>query len=99
MQKEIIDTSMSTAGVATTFTGVSTIGAGALLSSEAAVFYGLVIGVVGLIIQTVFNRRKEHRDAEARAEAKAAHQADMRERHLRIALLESGRLTRNRDDP
>lgn len=98
MQSEIIDTTMASIGAKTTYTGAGTITFGWLLSSEAAVVYGVVIGLVGVAIQLIYGRRKDKREAVARHEAKAAHEADMRERELRIELLRAGRLTRSEDE-
>jgi len=98
MQQEILDTTMASAGAKATYTGAGTVTAGWLLSSEAAVLYGIVIGLAGWVVQLIFSFRKERREAAARRDAEAAHKADMRERELRIALLETGRLTRTGDE-
>lgn len=90
MEKEVIDTTMTGVGGATTYTGAGTIGLGWLLSSEAAVIYGLIVGLIGIMIQLFFGLRKDRRDA-------AAHRAEMREHEKRMALLDAGHLTRAED--
>lgn len=91
MQKEIIDTTMTGVGATATYTGAGTISVGWLLSNEAAVLYGLTVGILGLIIQLVFGFRRDRRDA-------AAHRAEMHEHNRRMTLIESGKLTRAEDE-
>lgn len=91
MQTEIIDTTMAGVGAKATYTGAGTITFGWLLSSEAAVVYGLVIGLAGLVTQLIFGFRKDRRDA-------AAHRAEMHEHARRMMLIEAGKLTRSEDE-
>ena len=90
MEKEVLDAAMFSAGTKTTYAGAGSLGLGWLLSSEAAVVYGIVVGLVGIAMQLIFGIRKDRRDA-------TAHRATMLEHERRMGLLESGKLTRDED--
>ena len=51
----------STASKAT-YTGAGASVMGWLVSSEAAVFFGIVIGVLGLVVNVIFSIRRDRRE-------------------------------------
>lgn len=56
-----IDHAMSQAGSVTTYAGAGTSVGGWLLSSEAGVLFGILIGVVGLAVNIFFKFREDRR--------------------------------------
>lgn len=66
-----IDATIASAASKTTYTGASVTLGGWLVSSEAAVLFGIVLGVAGFAVNLYFRSR-----ADAREEAE--HQARMR---------------------
>lgn len=46
----------------TTTAGAGVAGLGWVFSSEAAVFFGILIGVVGLVVNIYFQRRRDKRE-------------------------------------
>lgn len=62
LEKEAVDATMIGVGHKATLTGVGTVGFGWLFTSEAAVLYGLIIGLLGIGIQLFFGFRKDRRE-------------------------------------
>ena len=69
--QQTLDATIASAASKTTYTGASVTLGGWLVSSEAAVLFGIVLGVAGFAVNLIYRHR-----ADAREEAE--HQARMR---------------------
>jgi hypothetical protein len=61
MKEHITDASIAAAASKTTYTGAGLTITGWLLSSEAAVLVGMIIGVLSLAVNFVFRLREDRR--------------------------------------
>lgn len=59
--QDTLDATIAAAGSKATYAGASTSVAGWLLSSEAAALCGIILGVVGLLVNYWFRRREDQR--------------------------------------
>lgn len=62
MDAQPIDVTLAAAGSKATYAGSAIAGGGWLLSSEAGVLFGVVIGVIGLVVNVYFKHRADVRD-------------------------------------
>ncbi len=62
MSREALDATAATIGSKAAYTGASTAVGSWLLSSEFGVFAGLLIGVLGLLTNLYFQRRRDRRE-------------------------------------
>ena len=72
MTQHAIETTLAAAGSKATYTGAGMTISGWALSSEAAVACGIVLGLVGLCVNFIFQLkrdRREQREHKARMEA------------------------------
>lgn len=69
--QETLDATIAAAGSKTTYAGATTSVAGWIFSSEFAALCGIIVGVVGLLVNYWFKRREDIRQ-------QAEHEARMR---------------------
>jgi hypothetical protein len=62
MNTQPIDVTLAAAGSKATYTGSGIAGFGWLLSSEAGVMFGVVLGVIGYLTNLYFKRRADARE-------------------------------------
>lgn len=85
-----LDAAAASAASKATYAGASLTVSSWLLSSEFGVLVGVLIGLIGLVVNIYFKFRDDRRNA-------AAHRAEMREHEKRMKLLDAGHLTRAED--
>lgn len=70
--QQTVDATVASAASKTTYTGASVTLGGWLVSSEAAVLFGIVIGLAGFVVNLYFRSRADAREeAEHRARMRA----------------------------
>lgn len=74
-----IDAVMAAVGYNTAKAGAGTSVVGWALSSEGVALIGLLIGGIGLIIQVIFQRRRDKREGEDLRMRREEHEARMRQ--------------------
>ena len=62
MKEHITDASIAAAASKSTYTGAGLTVTGWLLSSQAAVLVGMILGVAGLIVNIVFKVKQDRRE-------------------------------------
>lgn len=78
MKQEAIEAAIATTGSKATYTGAGASVVGWMLSNEFAVLVGLIVGVLGLVVNWWFKLKQDRRE-------QAAH--DLRMQELRDAML------------
>lgn len=61
MKEHITDASIAAAASKSTYTGAGLTITGWLLSSQAAILVGMVVGILGLVVNFVFKLREDRR--------------------------------------
>jgi hypothetical protein len=61
MKESTIDASIAAAASKSTYTGAGLTVTGWLLSSEAAILVGMILGVAGLVVNIIFKVREDRR--------------------------------------
>jgi hypothetical protein len=61
MKHETLDAAIAASASKATYTGAGMSVTGWLLSSEAAVLFGLILGIAGLLVNIYFKRREDQR--------------------------------------
>jgi hypothetical protein len=61
MKEHITDASIAAAASKSTYTGAGLTITGWLVSSEAAIVVGMMVGIVGLIVNFIFRLREDRR--------------------------------------
>ncbi len=67
--QQAVETAISAAGSKATYTGASMTIGGWLLSSEFAVLFGMVLGVLGLIVNFYYKRKLTNEEIRLKREA------------------------------
>lgn len=75
---ERMEVHLAAVGSKATFAGAGTTIGGWLLSSEGAVFVGIVLGVLGLLVNVWFSRRRDAREQRQLELRQAEHEARMK---------------------
>jgi hypothetical protein len=60
-KEELTDAAISAAASKVTYMGSASVGFGWLTTNEAAIFFGIILGVLGLIVNVVFKVREDRR--------------------------------------
>lgn len=82
MNQEAIEATIATAGSKATYTGSGASVVGWMMSNEFAVLVGLIVGVLGLVVNWWFKLKQDRRE-------QSAH--DLRMREMRDAMLSSSK--------
>lgn len=59
--EHVTDVAVASAASKVTYAGSFSVGFGWLMSNEAAIFFGILLGVLGLIVNVVFKWREDSR--------------------------------------
>ena len=73
-----IETAIAATGSKATYTGASACVIGGMLSNEFAVLTGVVLGVLGLVVNWYFTRKRDRRE-------QAAHDLQMQDMHAKFS--------------